>query len=521
MGRRATAAKRSKAGQRRRAGGTAVSAPRCKSWCPEAGPPRHVVERQIALQLHFAEQRQVKEEAAPADRPLGPAARAGVAEAAPSGEPVVLPFRKPEPASPPPPLAEPAPHKRPAVNRPLFSQRQIAVALLLLPSILTGAFVSFIASRRDAPVPAPDLVAVAKSRPPPIERQRPIDFAAILPAPALPTRPPAIEPSGEIRFATLRLPDDPPHVVASSPTIDLPPPAFALADAVPEVNPSAAAADVAVPTLPITIASLPAAPQPALSALATVALAPIEQCVAEAGFTLLANPKLPAPAGAPLDETPEQFGVRLAEAARAQTASLVIYNARYSRIAYPGGDVSPFYGVCTDVVVRAYRSLGIDLQIDVAQAGVGTGDRNIDHRRTEVMRKFLAKRGESLAISDNPDDYKPGDIVTYYRPQNRSSTAHIAIVSDVVGPSGQWMIVHNRGWGVQLEDALFVDKITGHYRYRGGAKPTDAAIAARNPKPALPAKQAVVAAGDTPRIKPKTPGGSTLAKAGAAGRALP
>lgn len=425
-----------------------------------------------------------------------------------------------EPAPLPSRPSETQPLQRRAFTRPLFSERQRAAALLLLPSILTGAFVSFIASRRDAPVPAPDLVAVAKARPA-IERPRPIDFAAILPVPAFPKLPPVIEPSGEIRFATLRLPDGPPHIEASWPVIDLPRPAFALAGTAPEVNPPPPpAAEVDIPALPITIASLPADLRPA-PAVPVAVPAPAEQCVAEAGFTLLANPKLPATSGAAPDETPEQFGVRLAEAARSQTASLVIYNARYARIAYPGGDVSPFYGVCTDVVIRAYRSLGIDLQIEVAESGVGSGDRNIDHRRTEVMRKFLMKRGQSLAISDNPDDFKPGDIVTYYRPQNRSSTAHIAIVSDVVGPSGQWMIVHNRGWGVQLEDALFVDKITGHYRYTGRARPSGAAIAARDPKLDVPAKPVALAAGEALRIRPKTPGGSTLAKAGASGRALP
>ena len=72
-----------------------------------------------------------------------------------------------------------------------------------------------------------------------------------------------------------------------------------------------------------------------------------------------------------------------------------------------------------------------------------------------------------MPISEFAEDYRPGDIVTYYRPQNRTSTAHIAVVSDKLAPSGRLMVVHNRGWGPQLEDALFVDKITGHYRYSG------------------------------------------------------
>ena len=72
----------------------------------------------------------------------------------------------------------------------------------------------------------------------------------------------------------------------------------------------------------------------------------------------------------------------------------------------------------------------------VQRAGVGSGDTNIDHRRTETLRRFFARHAESLAVSEFPEDYKPGDIVTYYRPFSRVSRAHIAIVSakDIVGP---------------------------------------------------------------------------------------
>ncbi|MCC7250420.1 DUF1287 domain-containing protein [Hyphomicrobium sp.] len=165
----------------------------------------------------------------------------------------------------------------------------------------------------------------------------------------------------------------------------------------------------------------------------------------------------------------DAFGLRLAEAAEAQVGAFVIYNDAYRSISYPMGDVHRLYGVCTDVVVRAYRALGLDLQALVHEARAGTGDTNIDQRRTEVLRRFFAREGESLPITTFPEDYRPGDIVTYHRPQNTRSRAHIAIVSSVIAPSGRPMIVHNRGWGPQLEDALFVDEITGHYRYLGPA----------------------------------------------------
>jgi hypothetical protein len=203
--------------------------------------------------------------------------------------------------------------------------------------------------------------------------------------------------------------------------------------------------------------------------------------------------------------TREAFGERLAAAAEAQVGALVIYNDRYRSIRYPMGDVAPLFGVCTDVVVRAYRALGVDLQPLVHLARAGSGDTSIDHRRTEVLRRFFAKENASLPVTPYAEDYQPGDIVTYYRPQNRHNRSHIAIVSRVVAPSGRPMVVHNRGWGPQLEDALFVDEITGHYRYSGPSPAREAALGAPVRRPAgassavLPASLSVPStAGDTP-----------------------
>ena len=183
-----------------------------------------------------------------------------------------------------------------------------------------------------------------------------------------------------------------------------------------------------------------------------------------------------------LDAAAKDFGRALAAAAQAQTRDLVIYNAAYMTIGYPGGDVPLQFGVCTDVIIRAYRALGIDLQELVHLSRPGRSDTNIDHRRTDLLRGFFATYGEHLLITPYIEDYLPGDIVTFYRPQNKSSTAHIALVSDVMAPSGRPMIVHNRGWGVQLEDALFVDQITGHYRFRGLKPAPDVAMVDARPK---------------------------------------
>ena len=161
------------------------------------------------------------------------------------------------------------------------------------------------------------------------------------------------------------------------------------------------------------------------------------------------------------------FGARLAAVARRQTSHFVFYNPAYMKIAYPMGDVPRYFGVCTDVVVRAYRALGIDLQVQVHKSGAGSGDTNIDHRRVEVLRRFFASRGTSLPITANPADYQPGDIVPYYMPDGWLSKTHIAIVAAEKSPTGVPLVVHNRGWGVQAENWLFAEKITGHFRYGG------------------------------------------------------
>jgi len=174
-----------------------------------------------------------------------------------------------------------------------------------------------------------------------------------------------------------------------------------------------------------------------------------------------------APSPATASTAAKDFGAELAAVARRQISHFVFYNPAYRKIAYPMGDVPAYIGVCTDVIVRAYRAHGIDLQVLVHKSGAGSGDTNIDHRRVEVLRRFLARAGTSLPITDNAADYKPGDLVTYHMPNGYFSKTHIAIVAAEKNPAGVPLVIHNRGWGVQAEDWLFAEKITGHYRYGG------------------------------------------------------
>jgi hypothetical protein len=164
----------------------------------------------------------------------------------------------------------------------------------------------------------------------------------------------------------------------------------------------------------------------------------------------------------------------LVAAARAQIGVTLYYDPAYVRLAYPGGDVDIARGVCTDVIVRAYRTLGLDLQRAVHEDmrahwhaypklwGLRQPDRHIDHRRVPNLAVWFQRHGESLPITDRAADYAAGDIVTWRLP---SGVPHIGIVSDRLSPAGIPLVVHNIGFGTREDDVLFVYTVTGHYRY--------------------------------------------------------
>lgn len=165
---------------------------------------------------------------------------------------------------------------------------------------------------------------------------------------------------------------------------------------------------------------------------------------------------------------------RLIEDARAQIGVTTGYDPAYRKLAFPGGDVAQSTGVCTDVIVRAYRRQGIDLQALVNKDmrghfalypknwGLAKPDSNIDHRRVPNLQVFFSRHGEKLPVSDKAQDYLPGDLVTWMLPGNRP---HIGIVSGKRSGAGTPLIIHNIGRGTREEDILFAFPITGHYRY--------------------------------------------------------
>jgi uncharacterized protein len=171
-----------------------------------------------------------------------------------------------------------------------------------------------------------------------------------------------------------------------------------------------------------------------------------------------------------------EFSRRLADSALTLTKQLVVYDPSYFRLQYPNGDVPADKGVCTDVIVRAYRKLNIDLQKEVHEDmkenfslypkiwGMKAPDKNIDHRRVPNLMTFFKRHGEVKTLSRDGSDYLPGDIVCW---NLGGGITHIGMVSrQLSADKKRYLVVHNIGAGQVLEDCLFSHKIIGHYVYQ-------------------------------------------------------
>ncbi|MFC0875740.1 DUF1287 domain-containing protein [Saccharicrinis sp. FJH2] len=170
------------------------------------------------------------------------------------------------------------------------------------------------------------------------------------------------------------------------------------------------------------------------------------------------------------------FYTSLADSTLQLTKDDVLYDPSYFSIPYPNGDVPSDRGVCTDVIIRAYRKVGTDLQKEVHEDmkdnfglypkiwGLSRTDKNIDHRRVPNLMVFFSRFGEELPLTDIGSDYKAGDIVCWNLGGN---VTHIGIVVNRLNnDKSNLMVVHNIGQGQELADCLFKYKIIGHYRYR-------------------------------------------------------
>lgn len=174
------------------------------------------------------------------------------------------------------------------------------------------------------------------------------------------------------------------------------------------------------------------------------------------------------------------FGNLLAQAALERTKQSITYDEAYYKISYPGGDIPEGKGTNTDLIIRSYRALNIDLQQLVHEDmkknfriypqlwNQKIADTNIDHRRVENLQRYFTRFGTSIEVSEDgvrARDFSWGDIVTWHQP---NGTTHIGIV--VPGPgerSEERWVIHNNGNGPLWEDALLENQVTGHYRYDG------------------------------------------------------
>jgi uncharacterized protein YijF (DUF1287 family) len=185
-------------------------------------------------------------------------------------------------------------------------------------------------------------------------------------------------------------------------------------------------------------------------------------------FLLLFTVSVPSPGQ-------DTFSQKLSDAALELTMQNVTYDPAYYKISYPNGDLPANKGVCTDVVIRAYRKTGIDLQKEVHEDmqanfskypknwGLTKTDKNIDHRRVPNLMVFFKRHGQVKPITANPADYLPGDLVCW---NLGGGITHIGIVVNKKSADGKRnLIVHNIGGGQVIADCLFQFKIIGHYTY--------------------------------------------------------
>lgn len=194
--------------------------------------------------------------------------------------------------------------------------------------------------------------------------------------------------------------------------------------------------------------------------------------------TRVGSRKPPVPPGAIVTPLPNNAPPQLKQmldGAIAQAGVTTSYDPSYVGIDYPNGDVPESTGVCSDVVVRAFRKAGIDLQKEIHEDmtatrsdypvkwGATSVDKNIDHRRVLNLMAYFRRQGKSLPVSYTATDYEPGDVVAW---DLTSGIDHIGIVTNMMSDSGdRYLIVHNIGAGTRVEDVLFDWTIKGHYRF--------------------------------------------------------
>ena len=212
-----------------------------------------------------------------------------------------------------------------------------------------------------------------------------------------------------------------------------------------------------------------------LSVLVLIGVLAVSGCQRQARVVSRKPPVPPNVAVRPLPQNAPPQLKQMLDGAIAQAGVTTSYDPSYVALDYPGGDVPEKTGVCSDVVVRAFRKAGIDLQKEIHEDmkaarsdyptkwGATSTDADIDHRRVLNLMAYFRRQGKSLTVSYDSADYQPGDIVAW---DLTSGIDHIGIVTNMLSDSGDhYLIVHNIGAGTRVEDVLFEWTIKGHYRF--------------------------------------------------------
>ncbi len=207
-----------------------------------------------------------------------------------------------------------------------------------------------------------------------------------------------------------------------------------------------------------------------------IALLAAGGCEPRQTYSLNQGPAVPpSPRIKPLPESASPQLKQMLEGAIAQAGVTTEYDPAYVALEYPNGDVPEKTGVCSDVVVRAFRKAGIDLQKEVHEDmkaarseyptkwGANAPDKNIDHRRVLNLMAYFKRQGKLAPFSHSASDFQPGDIVAW---ELSNGIDHIGIVTNMMSNSGErLLIVHNIGAGTRIEDVMFAWTIKGHYRF--------------------------------------------------------
>ncbi|MBS1122477.1 MAG: NADH:ubiquinone oxidoreductase [Deltaproteobacteria bacterium] len=154
------------------------------------------------------------------------------------------------------------------------------------------------------------------------------------------------------------------------------------------------------------------------------------------------------------------------------------YTEGYMDMKYPMGDVPRGVGVCTDVIIRAVRNAGIDLQQELhddlgrARAAYpmikGRGNPQIDQRRVLSLLPYFTRhwQARTARLDDAGDPLRPGDVVFMDTFPSKSGPDHIGIVSDTIGESGLPMIINNWTNGTVTAEMDLLAFVPVLYRFR-------------------------------------------------------